>query len=78
MKNTLHKYGENVYVYLFYRRLLQELSAHARMTTGVSKEALSLDYLKPLRDKITDPLVKRGADGIDDSIEVMNKYHLIR
>lgn len=59
-------------------RLLQEITAHSRMTTGASKEAINLDYAKPLRDKIVRPLVLNGSDGVNEAIDALNTYHLLR
>lgn len=49
-----------------------------RLTTGASKEAVNLDYLKPLRNAITRPLITAGTEGIHAAIDVMNQYHLLR
>ena len=59
-------------------RLIQELTIHMRLTTGASKEGVNLDYLKPLRNAITRPLVTTGMEGVDAAIDIMNKYHLLR
>lgn len=56
-------------------RLLQEITVHARTTTGASKEAINLDYLPQLRDAITRPLI---SEDVETSIDVMNQYHLTR
>lgn len=59
-------------------RLLQDITVHARLTTGASKEAINLDYLKMLVDSIVRPLAVEGLDGVKKALEVMNKYHLSR
>ncbi|XP_015119781.1 replication factor C subunit 1 [Diachasma alloeum] len=59
-------------------RLLQEITAHTRLVTGASKEAINMDYLKSLRNAITMPLVVEGAEGVEHSLEIMNHYHLLR
>ena len=59
-------------------RLLQELTTHTRITTGASKEAINLDYLKMLVDSIIRPLAIEGVDGVEKAIAVMNNYHLTR
>ncbi|KAJ8676241.1 hypothetical protein QAD02_012027 [Eretmocerus hayati] len=59
-------------------RLLQDITIHARISTGVSKEAINLDYLKMLVDSIVRPLAVDGLEGVDNALEVMNKYHLTR
>nr|XP_012147257.1 PREDICTED: replication factor C subunit 1 isoform X2 [Megachile rotundata] len=58
-----------------FNRLMQEITVHMRLTTGASKEAINLDYVKPLRNAIVRPLAT--AD-VDTSINVMNHYHLLR
>ena len=45
-------------------RLMQEITVHTRLATGVSKEAINLDYIKPLRDAIVRPLVVDGPEGV--------------
>lgn len=59
----------------FFLRLLQEITVHARTTTGASKEAMNLDYLPQLRNAITRPLIE---EDVETSIDVMNQYHLSR
>uniref|UniRef100_A0A0C9RS00 Gnf1_0 protein n=1 Tax=Fopius arisanus TaxID=64838 RepID=A0A0C9RS00_9HYME len=59
-------------------RLLQEITAHTRLVTGASKEAVNMDYLKPLRDAVVTPLGVDGTDGIERSMQIMNHYHLLR
>ncbi|XP_053978468.1 replication factor C subunit 1 [Hylaeus volcanicus] len=59
-------------------RLAQEITVHTRLTTGVSKEAIKLDYIKPLRDAVLRPLAVDGTQGVDTAVNVMNHYHLIR
>lgn len=59
-------------------RLLQEITVHTRLVTGASKEAINIDYLKPLRDAILRPLVTEGSEGVVKAINTMNHYHLLR
>ncbi|XP_033225269.1 replication factor C subunit 1 [Belonocnema kinseyi] len=56
-------------------RLLQEITVHARVTTGASKESLNLDYLPHLRDSITKPLI---SGDVESAVNVMTQYHLMR
>lgn len=58
-----------------FNRMMQEITVHMRLTTGASKEAINLDYVKPLRNAIARPLAT--AD-VDTAISVMNHYHLLR
>ena len=46
-------------------RILQELQMHTRLSGGVSKGSLALDYCQVLRDHIVAPLVKDGTEGVD-------------
>ncbi len=41
-------------------------------SAGVSKRAMNEDLAQPLRDAIIAPMVKRGADGVSDSVQVSN------
>lgn len=59
-------------------RLLQDITVHARITTGASKEAINLDYLKMLVNSIVGPLAVDGLDGVPRAVEAMNQYHLSR
>ncbi|XP_033322523.2 germ line transcription factor 1 [Megalopta genalis] len=59
-------------------RLMQEITVHTRLATGASKEAIILDYIKPLRDAIVRPLAVDCSEGVNAAIDVMNHYHLLR
>jgi len=59
-------------------RILQELQMHTRLNAGVSKGSLALDYGQVLRDHIIAPLVKQGADGVDQAVSNMGEYSLLR
>ncbi|XP_076625612.1 germ line transcription factor 1 [Colletes latitarsis] len=59
-------------------RMIQEITVHTRLATGVSKEAINMDYIKPLRDAIVRPLAVNGAEGIDEAMNVISHYHLLR
>lgn len=61
-----------------FNRLMQEITVHTRLATGVSKEAINLDYIKPLRDAIVRPLAVDGTEGVDAAVNVMSHYHLLR
>ena len=51
---------------------------HTRLSTGVSKGSLALDYGQVLRDHVISPLVKQGADGVDKAVSNMGEYSLLR
>lgn len=59
-------------------RLAQELQMHMRLRISGSKRDVSMDYCEMMRDTIVTPLVKRGADGVDEAVEAMNSYDLLR
>jgi len=44
----------------------------------VSKTSFNLEYAQSLRDHIILPLVKHGAEGIDEAVTTMEKYTLLR
>ena len=51
---------------------------HTRLSTGVSKGSLVLDYGQVLRDHVISPLLKQGADGVDQAVSNMGEYFLLR
>lgn len=59
-------------------RILQELQMHTRLSAGVSKGSLALDYGQVLRDHVITPLVKQGAEGVDQAVANMGDYSLLR
>ena len=59
-------------------RILQELQVHTRLSAGVSKGSLALDYGQVLRNHIISPLVKEGANGVDMAVSNMGDYSLLR
>jgi len=59
-------------------RILQELQMHTRLTAGASKTNFNLDYSQVLRDHVVGPLVASGGEGINDSVAIMENYHLLR
>ena len=59
-------------------RILQELQMQTRLSAGVSKGSLASDYGQALRDHVIAPLVKQGADGVDQAVSNMGEYSLLR
>ena len=51
---------------------------HTRLSVGVSKGSLALDYGQVLRDHVVSPLVKQGAKGVDQAVSNMRAYSLMR
>ncbi|CAG9853876.1 unnamed protein product [Phyllotreta striolata] len=60
------------------KRLLSELYAHTRACTSGNICALKLDYLTPLRNAIITPMIKNGTGGVNESVDVMQRYNLLR
>ncbi|KAL0275125.1 UNVERIFIED_CONTAM: hypothetical protein PYX00_003084 [Menopon gallinae] len=59
-------------------RILQELQSHMRLSISAGKEAVNLDYLHVLRDAITRPLLRDGADGVSETLQIMSDYNLTK
>ena len=51
---------------------------HTRLSAGVSKGSIALDYGQVLRDHVISPLVKQGANGVDQAVSNMGEYFLLR
>ena len=51
---------------------------HTRLSAGLSKESIVLDHGQMLRDHVLSPLVKEGADGVDEAVTRMGEYNLLR
>lgn len=63
---------------LKFSRMLQELQYHTTMRTLVDKVGLRLDYIPVLNTKLRQPLEQRQAEGIDDTIAMLDYYYLSR
>lgn len=59
-------------------RILQELQKHMRINISANKIGVGMDYLSVLKKKLTTPLIKHGADGIPEVLEIMQGYCLTR
>ncbi|XP_061394264.1 replication factor C subunit 1 [Musca vetustissima] len=59
-------------------RLAQEIHDHTRVKTSGSRLSIRLDYAPFLLNKIVKPLVDKGADGVEESLETLKEYHLLR
>ncbi|KPI93596.1 Replication factor C subunit 1 [Papilio xuthus] len=60
------------------QRLGQEIHAHTRLSTSGSKSSIFLDYAMHLRDAVVNPLLTHKADGIQQSLDILESYHLLR
>ncbi|CAH1965730.1 unnamed protein product [Acanthoscelides obtectus] len=61
-----------------HKRILSELYMHTRMSSSGNRLAMNLDYLVPLRNAIINPLKKYGVDGVQQAIDIMKAYSLLR
>ncbi|XP_044154267.1 replication factor C subunit 1 isoform X1 [Bufo gargarizans] len=59
-------------------RITQDLSMHTSLRTRTSKCALNLDYLPYLRDKLVQPLTAHGTDGVQEVVDLMDTYYLMK
>ncbi|XP_045503036.1 replication factor C subunit 1 [Colias croceus] len=59
-------------------RLAQGIHAHTRLSTSGSKSSIFLDYATHIRDAILNPLIKDKMDGVQQSLQVLEEYHLLR
>ena len=59
-------------------RILQELQKHMRIHISANKIGVGMDYLSVLKTLLTKPLIKKGADGIQMVIDLMNEYSITR
>ena len=61
-----------------FNRISQELQMHMRLKISGSKTDVSSDYSYSIRNKIIKPLIKKGSEGVAESVEVMTSYDLLR
>ncbi|KAF9421647.1 hypothetical protein BGZ94_008791 [Podila epigama] len=59
-----------------YARLMKEVQIRMRLKISADKNEVRQSYLPALFPALTRPLLKDGADGIDEVIELMDKYYL--
>lgn len=59
-------------------RILQELQKHMRLHISANKIGVGLDYLPVLKTLLSKPLIKKGTEGIEQVIKIMNEYYLTR
>lgn len=60
------------------RRLAQEVHDHSRANTSASVTSFRMDYAPTILTAITTPLLDKGLEGINDSLEVIKAYRLLR
>lgn len=59
-------------------RLLKELKHHMHTRVSADRTQLSMDYVGPLLNAVTRPLIDRGANGVPTAVERMQHYFLQR
>ncbi|XP_078255949.1 replication factor C subunit 1 isoform X2 [Rhinoraja longicauda] len=59
-------------------RTVQELTRHMSLRTHASKRAVNLDYLPYLRDTLVRPLALQGTNGVQEAVETMDAYYLMK
>lgn len=59
-------------------RLAQEIHDHTRLRTSASRQSIRLDYAPFLLAKIVRPLKELGMEGVEQSLEILKEYHLLR
>uniref|UniRef100_A0A1A9WWE9 Replication factor C subunit 1 n=1 Tax=Glossina brevipalpis TaxID=37001 RepID=A0A1A9WWE9_9MUSC len=59
-------------------RLAQELHDHTRIRTSGSRLSIRLDYAAFLLHKIVNPLKQNGLEGVNESLNTIKEYHLLR
>ncbi|XP_037513420.1 replication factor C subunit 1 [Rhipicephalus sanguineus] len=59
-------------------RLLRELKHHTHTRVSADRTQLSMDYVGPLLDSLTRPLIDKGADGVPSVVRRMHHYYLQR
>ncbi|CAG0892298.1 unnamed protein product [Darwinula stevensoni] len=59
-------------------RLIQELHAHMRLRISGGRQAVNLDYAEKLKEAIAEPLVNHGQEGIQETLNFLEEYSLLR
>ncbi|XP_069058165.1 replication factor C subunit 1 [Pleurodeles waltl] len=59
-------------------RIVQELSRHMCLRTLTCKGGMNMDYLPYMRDALVRPLASHGADGVQEVVDFMDTYYLIK
>lgn len=60
------------------RRLAQEVYDHTRLQTSASVTSFRMDYAPILINKILRPLKEKGLDGVQESLDIIKIYKLLR
>lgn len=60
------------------KRLAQEIHDHTRIATSGSRMSVRLDYAQFMVKAIVKPLIDKGMEGVQEALEVIKNYHLLR
>uniref|UniRef100_A0A1Q3EZW3 Replication factor C subunit 1 n=1 Tax=Culex tarsalis TaxID=7177 RepID=A0A1Q3EZW3_CULTA len=60
------------------KRLAQEIHDHTRMSTSGSRLSVRLDYAPYILGAIVRPLQQKGPEGVQESLDVIKEYRLLR
>ncbi|OWB76314.1 DNA binding protein [[Candida] boidinii] len=63
---------------LKYERLLQQLQYHSSLKTNTNNIELRVSYMTFLIQRLIDPLLKKGSDGLDEVIELLDEYYFTK
>ena len=59
-------------------RLLSEISGHMSLHTSADKFEIRQTYIPTLTAKLMKPLLARGQDGIEETIQLLDDYYLTK
>lgn len=59
-------------------RMAQEIHDHTRINTSGSRLSIRMDYAPYILNAIVNPLKKHGSDGIEEALNVIKEYRLLR
>src|SRR5699024_3433335 len=60
------------------RRISVELMSHMVLSTSGSSTSLALDYMEPLRNHLTEPLIHSDKAGVSSVLDLMEQYALVK
>jgi len=60
------------------RRLLGDLAMHLSSTVSGGQEAIRLNYAPVLRRRLLTPLIEKGVDGVQETIDMLDEYGMNR
>jgi hypothetical protein len=57
---------------------MKEVQLHMSSKTSGSRNDVCMDYLRPIKERLTLPLLEQGEEGIESVLETMHAYSLDR